>query len=618
MRELVVTGQNGVPTDAKAVALNVTAVNPSGPGFATVYPCGSSVPATSTLNYDAGQTVPNLAVVRPGDGGKICFFTSSAADIIVDVQGYFPASSSIDLLPSPERVLSTRDGVAAPKAKVKGGTVLELPLTAPTDNGSSILPGAVSAILNVTVTNPAGAGFISVYTCGVATPDASNLNFSAGQTIANLTFAWPGKSSRVCIFASETTDVLADLSGWTGSNYGTMYPPFRNMSTRDGENAPKEKVLPGSTTSLLVTPFAPNTLNVTVTNPDSAGFVTVFPCGQPVPIASNLNFVAGQTVAGAVIASPGEANAICFYSSAATDLLVDTMGWWRTGYTALPAPTRVLDTRNCSYAVYREENKVLSRDRAVKTRVKNLATGTDRELYSQNNYGEPMIGHDCYIYAVADVVLSTPTPLVWTAQRTVERFNPDTGLSQTVFSETVSATDYTPLSILAQDPSNLDLLLARESASKSDLIRLASQTGVVTPIGTVPGTLPAGIRDAKKVYFLQTGGSSSTGGLSEFDILSAATRLRCPGASGVRPTVSPDGTMATMWISTTQQLLCNLSSGEQYSNPGRVIGWSPDNLPLVVAADQVSVQIARPGGVETILRSADPDVRLIISVLYGP
>lgn len=213
---------------------------------------------------------------------------------------------------------------------------------------------------------------------------------------------------------------------------------------RGGENAPEAKVLPGSTTSLLVVILGPNALKVTVTNPDSAGFVTVFPCGQPVPIASNLNFAAGQTVASAVIAAPGQANTICFYSSAATDILVDAMGsWLPAGYAALSAPRRALDTRKCSYAVYREENKILSRDRAVRTRVKTLATGTDREIYSLSNYGKPVIGHDCYSYAVADVILSTPTPLAWTAQRTIERFNPDTGLSQTVFSETVSASHWT-------------------------------------------------------------------------------------------------------------------------------------------------------------------------------
>jgi hypothetical protein len=615
VRDLVVTGQNGVPTDAKAVALNVTAVNPNGPGFVTIYPCGTAIPGTSSLNYAAGQTVPNAVIVRPGDGGKVCFYTPTTVDIIVDVQGYFTSASSIDLLPSLSRVLSTRDGVAAPKAKVKGGTVVELPLAAPRVPSSF---DTSSAILNVTVTNPVGAGFLTVYTCGVPIPDASNLNFTAGQTVANLVIVRPGDSDRVCIFASETTDILADLSGWTGSDYSPIYGHVRNLNTRDGENAPKAKVLPGSITSLLVAFLAPNALNVTVTNPDSAGFVTVFPCGQPVPIASNLNFVAGQTVAGAVIVPPGGANEICFYSSATTDILVDSMGGWRTGYTALAAPVRALDTRDCSYAVYSEENKILERDRAVRTRVKNLATGTDRELYSLNNYGEPMIGHDCYIYVVADAVLSTPTPLDWTGQRTVERFSPDTGLAQTVYSEIVSSTNYTPLSLLSQDPSNFDLILARESATQSDLIRLTPQTGVVTPIGTVPGTAPAGTRDATKAYFLQAAGPTSTGGIYEFDVRSSVTRLRCRGASGVRPTVSPDGTKATMWISTTEQLLCNLISGEQYSNWGRIIGWSVDSLPLVLADDRVSVQVARPAGVETVLRSADPDAQQILSVLYGP
>ena len=223
--------------------------------------------------------------------------------------------------------------------------------------------------------------------------------------------------------------------------------------------------------------------------------------------------------------------------------------------------------------------------------MKNLATGTDRELYSLNNYGEPMIGRDCYIYVVADVTLSTPSPLDWTGQRTIERFSPDTGLAQTVYSEIVSSTNYTPLSLLSQDPSNFDLILAREAATKSDLIRLTPQTGVVTPIGTVPGTAPAGTRDATKVYFLQAAGPSSAGGIYEFNIRSSATRLRCAGASGARPTVSPDGTKATMWISTTEQLLCNLSSGEQYSNSGRIIGWSVDSLPLVLADDTLYVNL---------------------------
>ena len=49
------------------------------------------------------------------------------------------------------------------------------------------------------------------------------------------------------------------------------------------------------------------TLNVTVTNPSAAGFVTVWPCGQPRPLASNLNYVAGQSVPNLVLAKLGAA-----------------------------------------------------------------------------------------------------------------------------------------------------------------------------------------------------------------------------------------------------------------------------------------------------------------------
>ena len=58
---------------------------------------------------------------------------------------------------------------------------------------------AAAAVLNFTVTNPAGVGFVTVYPCGVARPEASNLNFVAGQTVPNLVLAKLGTSGRVCV-----------------------------------------------------------------------------------------------------------------------------------------------------------------------------------------------------------------------------------------------------------------------------------------------------------------------------------------------------------------------------------------------------------------------------------
>jgi len=87
-------------------------------------------------------------------------------------------------------------------------------------------------------------------------------------------------------------------------------------------------------------------LNVTVTQPTADGFITVYPCEQPVPTASNVNHLAGQTVANAVVASVGPSGAVCLFSLSNTHIIVDASGWFEAGsFAPLPAPERLLDTR---------------------------------------------------------------------------------------------------------------------------------------------------------------------------------------------------------------------------------------------------------------------------------
>jgi hypothetical protein len=85
-----VAGRADIPIEATAVAVNTTAVDPAGPGFVTVYPCGSPRPNASNLNFTAGQTIPNAVVAKVGTDGKVCLFTSGATHLVVDVDGYFP------------------------------------------------------------------------------------------------------------------------------------------------------------------------------------------------------------------------------------------------------------------------------------------------------------------------------------------------------------------------------------------------------------------------------------------------------------------------------------------------------------------------------------------------
>ena len=88
--ELQVTDRAGVPGDAAAVMLNVTAVRPSGPGFLTVFPCGGSVPTASNVNYVAGQNVPNAVLAKVGVGGKVCIYTFAETHLLTDLSGYVP------------------------------------------------------------------------------------------------------------------------------------------------------------------------------------------------------------------------------------------------------------------------------------------------------------------------------------------------------------------------------------------------------------------------------------------------------------------------------------------------------------------------------------------------
>ena len=88
-------------------------------------------------------------------------------------------------------------------------------------------------------------------------------------------------------------------------------------------------------------------LNVAAVLPTAAGFLTVFPCGQPRPNASNLNYVIGDQIANSVLARVGTGGNVCIYSSAETDVLVDVSGYFTdfVSLVQLALPSRMLDTR---------------------------------------------------------------------------------------------------------------------------------------------------------------------------------------------------------------------------------------------------------------------------------
>jgi hypothetical protein len=87
-----VSGVCAIPSTAKAVAVNLTVVLPTAGGHLTVYPAGTSLPLTSSINFRAGIVRANNAILRLGAGGQItvfCGMQSGSTDFIIDVSGWF-------------------------------------------------------------------------------------------------------------------------------------------------------------------------------------------------------------------------------------------------------------------------------------------------------------------------------------------------------------------------------------------------------------------------------------------------------------------------------------------------------------------------------------------------
>jgi uncharacterized protein YkwD len=319
---LQLASQNFVPADATGVALNVTAVGTTSDGFVTVYPCGRPAPDASSVNFTAGHAVPNLVTVAMGTGGTVCVVSSSPAYVIADLSGWYSSSGQRYTPSTPKRLLDSRASGTATTFKVSVA--------------GSVSADAVAVTVNATVTGAAGAGFLTAYPCGIPAPNASNVNFDAGQTVPNQVTVRIGTERSICFTSTVATNLLVDLSGGfaPGGSQLTTVVPSRFLDTRFGVGGWMGRVGAGQTVNFGVGGVAGITsgataavLNVTVAGADASGFLTVYPCDQPRPDASNLNFVPGTAVANAVTVKLATDGRVCVFSNSRADVLVDLAGY---------------------------------------------------------------------------------------------------------------------------------------------------------------------------------------------------------------------------------------------------------------------------------------------------
>jgi hypothetical protein len=341
---LTVAGTAGVPAKGvAAVAVELTAVNPAAAGHLVAYPYGTARPGVTDLSFAGHQTATNLVVVPVRDGKiSLCNASPGAVDLTADVVGYYAAGSKGYALTavSPARILDTRSGTGARKARVaaRGTVVLQV-----VGKGGVPASGVAAVALDVTAVRPAAAGQLVVYPAGTARAGVSDLSFAAGQTVTSLVVV-PVRGGKVSLYNASTgpLDLTADVTGYYSAS-GPLFSslgPVRMLDTRTGLGGAGGMILPHAaavTPPIVNMPGIPPTvtsvvLDVTVTDAQHSGALTVLPDGGSLPAVQNLVYSGGQTVSGLVIVVPVVDGAIDFYndSPGTVQVVADLEGYYAT------------------------------------------------------------------------------------------------------------------------------------------------------------------------------------------------------------------------------------------------------------------------------------------------
>lgn len=311
-----------VPAGARAIAVNLAAVDTAAPGWVRIYPCSSTVPATSDLNPTPGIVTTNAAVVKIGDG-RLCVQSLTATDLVIDLNGWLTTTSTAGLaVGAPRRVLDTRI-VGQASGRLSGGMVAEVPVVAA---GST----TVAVSLNVTAVDPGENGYVTAWPCGSPRPFVANLNPSAGITRPNLVNVRVGTGGKVCIYSLGATDIVVDLMGEYRPGASARYAAVDSIRIMDTRDLDPQRAADGASLVPSGTVVAVQG-NLTAVSPTQSGFLSSYACtSQPWPGTANVNVLRGETVGNAVLMS-SSGGMTCVRDTSGAEFVVDATGVWKSG-----------------------------------------------------------------------------------------------------------------------------------------------------------------------------------------------------------------------------------------------------------------------------------------------
>lgn len=349
----------GVPSNASAVEVTITAAGGTAPGVITAYKPLTARPSTIVDSYNTGQTTTNTAIVA-ASGSKISIYvgaaTTSTVNVVVDLQGYYlggvvPAGPGLYHPTTPQRLINTAGALGA-TGPVAGGHYILAKLT----NTSGGIPasGVGSVAVAVTVTAPTSSGGIIAYV-GSPRPTQTTLHFSTGQRTTAFAIV-PVTSSGYAVFYNASTgsvQLTIDAVGYFAPQ-STATTVAGGLQRTQLWRAYSGTVSGQATRAVTVTGQGGMPLNsalvaaalvvVHVSYPHGAGFFTAYKGGlNPRPDVRSLSFATNQTTSNLLQVGVSSTGQIFVFNSAfaTATVTVDVYGYVRATDTPTP-PTPFL------------------------------------------------------------------------------------------------------------------------------------------------------------------------------------------------------------------------------------------------------------------------------------
>jgi hypothetical protein len=357
----------GLPANASAVVVHITAVSPSSAGYLSVYPGGAANSGTANVTFGTGQNIGNTVTVGLGTDSATSSTQSftvyngpatggASVDFTADLEGYYApqttTSGAAFVGIAPTRVYDSRTGSGQTGA---GTTLTSGGSDTVTVTGVAGVPASATAVVaNIAITNATAASYISAYPAGGApTSPVANQNFTAGETLSSQAIVGVGKGGAITVANNAgNVDIVVDIDGYftapggSGSLYNVLSSPVRLLDTRtSGAIAGGAS----ATTTLNGTGAVAGSLSI-ADLPTTGNYLTAYPSGTSAPLAASVNYVpadAYNVVENSSYALAGASGGVSILNgpsnAGSANIVVDESGYFGpstaavTTYTVTPA-----------------------------------------------------------------------------------------------------------------------------------------------------------------------------------------------------------------------------------------------------------------------------------------